>query len=165
MEFSAAPLWKSWHAVSLLPDGRPLGSCFHGALFARQPDRCWGIWPPLVCKQNAEALFNKNLGPVCLWLTVESSVTAAMLTQERDSQGTNNKSILYNVCRHCNPHVGVFYLTTQRISLYIKHGYYIRNHTLPLVHCHFYLLPICPPQERPLSYSSFFDSQIRLLSN
>lgn len=33
MEFSAAPLWKSWHAVSLLPDGGPLGSCFHGALF------------------------------------------------------------------------------------------------------------------------------------
>lgn len=71
IEFSAALLWKSWHAVSVLPDGRPLVSCFHEAPLARQPDRCWGILPALVCKQNATALLNKNLAPVCLWLTVK----------------------------------------------------------------------------------------------
>lgn len=131
MEFSAAPLWKSWHAVSLLPDGGPLGSCFHGALFARQPDRCWGILPPLVCKQNAAAPLNENLGPVCLWLTVKSSVRATAWTQLHRGQ-TINQYCIISAAIVILP-VRVLYLTTQGISLCIKRRcviLYKRSHSV-----------------------------------
>lgn len=103
---------------------------FTGLFFTRQPDRCWGILPPLVCKQNAAAPLNENLGPVCLWLTVKSSVRATAWTQLHRGQTINQYCIISAAIVILL--VRVLYLTTQGISLCIKHRcviLYKRSHS------------------------------------
>lgn len=107
MEFSAAPLWESWHAVSPLPDGGPLGSCFRGGSFCSTSGLVLGNITAISMQAKCRGPPEWIPGTCAPWTHCQEFCQWA-----GSSQGTRNKSILYHVCRHSNPRACVLYLTT-----------------------------------------------------